>query len=134
MKQRQIEDKICEILTGYSNAKIIKASDYSEQRQDNMIVVSIQNVQHVYPTLPDYRYEVKILIDSLIADDLQAVQFHKICQFVQQKMNQYVFKQKQLSEAFGQIPVVGILYNSSDISITGQSNQMNLNYDIFASF
>ncbi len=134
MKQRQIEEKICQFLNEYSDAKVIRASDYSEQRQNNMIVISIQNTEHVYPTLPDYRYELKILVDSDIAEDLQAVEFKKICQFVQEKMNQYVFKQKQLSGLFGQIPVVGLLYNRSDFSMTGQSNQMNYSYDIFASF
>ena len=134
MKQRQIEEKICESLSGYSNAKVIRSTDFTEQRQSNMIVVSIQNTEHVYPTLPDYRYQLSVLIDCAIADDLQGIEFKNICRFVQEKLSPYALKQKQLSGLFGQIPVVGFLYNRSDLAVTGQSNQMNFSFDIFASF
>jgi hypothetical protein len=36
-----------------------------------MIVVGITNVEQIYPTLPDYKYTMSIVVDCFIADDIK---------------------------------------------------------------
>ena len=100
-----------------------------------MIVIGITNTTQVNVGLPDYKYELEIVIDSWISDDNTGEEFNRISNEAKEVLLPYVIgKNRNYTDVFGNIPIVGILYNGSDFSITTESNRTVLRYSLFASF
>ena len=100
-----------------------------------MIVIGITNTTQVNVGLPDYKYELEIVIDSWISDDNAGEEFNRISNEAKEVLLPYVIgKNSNYTDVFGNIPIVGILYNGSDFSITTESNRTVLRYSLFASF
>lgn len=131
MKQNEIIESIVNALS-IENTKIIKTSDFTTERESNMVIVGIDKCQRVYPQLPDYEYQLSVVIDCWIADDENAAEFERIKAETQAFFNEIV--ETRNFEIFGEIPVVGFLENGIDESITAESNRAELNFLIYASF
>lgn len=135
MKEKEIISSLKNIFSSIENATTIASYEFQEERTENMIVIGITNTTQVNVGLPDYKYELEIVIDSWISDDNDGEEFNRISNEAKEVLSPYVIgKTNNYTDIFGNIPIVGILYNGSDFSITTESNRTVLRYSLFASF
>lgn len=135
MKEKEIISSLKNIFSSIENATTIASYEFQEERTENMIVIGITNTTQVNVGLPDYKYELEIVIDSWISDDNTGEEFNRITNEAKEVLLPYVIgKNSNYTDIFGNIPIVGILYNGSDFSITTESNRTVLRYSLFASF
>ena len=135
MKEKEIISSLKNIFSSIENATTIASYEFQEERTENMIVLGITNTTQVNVGLPDYKYELEIVIDSWISDDNTGEEFNRISNEAKEVLLPYIIgKNINYSDVFGNIPIVGILYNGSDFSITTESNRTVLRYSLFASF
>lgn len=135
MKEKEIISALKNIFSSIENATTIASYEFQEERTENMIVIGITNTTQVNVGLPDYKYELEIVIDSWISDDNAGEEFNRISNEAKEVLSPYVIgKNNNYTDIFGNIPIVGILYNGSDFSITTESNRTVLRYSLFASF
>ena len=135
MKEKEIINSLKNIFSSIENATTIASYEFQEERTENMIVIGITNTTQVNVGLPDYKYELEIVIDSWISDDNTGEEFNRISNEAKEVLLPYVIgKNNNYTDVFGNIPIVGILYNGSDFSITTESNRTVLRYSLFASF
>lgn len=135
MKEKEIISSLKNIFSSIENATTIASYEFQEERTENMIVIGITNTTQVNVGLPDYRYDLEIVIDSWISDDNTGEEFNRISNEAKEVLLPYVIgKNSNYTDIFGNIPIVGILYNGSDFSITTESNRTVLRYSLFASF
>lgn len=135
MKEKEIISSLKNIFSSIENATTIASYEFQEERTENMIVIGITNTTQVNVGLPDYKYELEIVIDSWISDDNTGEEFNRISNEAKEVLLPYIIgKNINYSDVFGDIPIVGILYNGSDFSITTESNRTVLRYSLFASF
>ena len=135
MKEKEIISSLKNIFSSIENATTIASYEFQEERTENMIVIGITNTTQVNVGLPDYKYELEIVIDSWISDDNTGEEFNRITNEAKEVLLPYVIGEKRnFNEIFESIPIVGILYNGSDFSITTESNRTVLRYSLFASF
>ena len=135
MKEKEIISSLKNIFSSIENATTIASYEFQEERTENVIVIGITNTTQVNVGLPDYKYELEIVIDSWISDDNDGEEFNRISNEAKEVLLPYVIgKNNNYTDIFGNIPIVGILYNGSDFSITTESNRTVLRYSLFASF
>lgn len=135
MKEKEIISSLKNIFSSIENATTIASYEFQEERTENMIVIGITNTTQVNVGLPDYKYELEIVIDSWISDDNTGEEFNRISNEAKEVLLPYVIgKNSNYTDIFGDIPIVGILYNGSDFSITTESNRTVLRFSLFASF
>ena len=135
MNEKEIISSLKNIFSSIENATTIASYEFQEERTENMIVIGITNTTQVNVGLPDYKYELEIVIDSWISDDNTGEEFNRISNEAKEVLLPYIIgKNNNYSDVFGNIPIVGILYNGSDFSITTESNRTVLRYSLFASF
>ena len=134
MKEKEIIQKVIDLIGNIDDVTVISAFNYSEQRTPNMVVVGIDKVEQMNVGLPDYRYSLNITIDSFIEDDPDGKLFHDILANVKMKIYRYINGEASLTEAFQEIPVVGWINSGTDISITNESNRAILTSELIASF
>ena len=135
MKEKEIISSLKNIFSSIENATTIASYEFQEERTENMIVIGITNTTQVNVGLPDYKYELEIVIDSWISDDNTGEEFNRISNEAKEVLLPYIIgKNSNYSDVFGNIPIVGLLYNGSDFSITTESNRTVLRYSLFASF
>ena len=135
MNEKEIISSLKNIFSSIENATTIASYEFQEERTENMIVIGITNTTQVNVGLPDYKYELEIVIDSWISDDNTGEEFNRISNEAKEVLLPYIIgKNSNYSDVFGNIPIVGILYNGSDFSITTESNRTVLRYSLFASF
>lgn len=133
---KEIVDRIIDALQ-IDDATTIAANDFTEERAANMIVVGIESKKPFHdenPFVPDYEYELSIVIDTFIDEDEQGELFEKTLEAVMRILDQYALKEKPLEELFGSIPVVGFWLEDCTRSISDKSNRAALSYKIVASF
>lgn len=135
MKEKEIISSLKNIFSSIENATTIASYEFQEERTENMIVIGITNTTQVNVGLPDYKYDLEIVIDSWISDDNTGEEFNRISNEAKEVLLPYIIgKNSNYTDVFGNIPIVGILYNGSDFSITTESNRTVLRYSLFASF
>lgn len=135
MKEKEIISSLKNIFSSIENATTIASYEFQEERTENMIVIGITNTTQANVGLPDYKYELEIVIDSWISDDNTGEEFNRISNEAKEVLLPYIIgKNINYTDVFGNIPIVGILYNGSDFSITTESNRTVLRYSLFASF
>ena len=134
MKEKEIIQKIIDLIGEVENATVISALDFSEERGPHMIVVGIDKTEQVNVGLPDYKYTLNITIDSFIEDDPDGELFHNILSTVQEKTHKFINREASLETAFQEIPIVGWINSDIDITITAESNRAILNSELIASF
>ena len=134
MKEKEIIQKVIDLIGNIDDVTIISAFNYSEERTPNMIVVGIDKVEQMNVGLPDYRYSLNVTVDSFIEDDPDGKLFHDILANVKMKIYRYINGEASLTEAFQEIPVVGWINSGTDISITNESNRAILTSELIASF
>ena len=135
MKEKEIISSLKNIFSSIENATTIASYEFQEERTENMIVIGITNTTQVNVGLHDYKYELEIVIDSWISDDNTGEEFNRISNEAKEVLLPYIIgKNSNYTDVFGNIPIVGILYNGSDFSITTESNRTVLRYSLFASF
>lgn len=134
MKEKDVIQKVINIIGDVENAKVISSFDFTEDREPFMIVVGIDTVEQLNPNLPDYRYALNITVDCFIEDDRNGELFHEILKNVDAKINTYINRDADLEVAFQEIPVVGWINARKEFSITTESNRCILNSDLIASF
>ena len=134
MKEKEIIQKVIDLIGNIEDVTVISASNYSEERTPNMVVVGIDKVEQMNVGLPDYRYSLNVTVDSFIEDDPDGEAFHDILANVKMKIYRYINGEASLTEAFQEIPVVGWINSGTDISITNESNRAILTSELIASF
>ena len=134
MKEKEIIQKVIDLIGNIDDVTIISAFNYSEERTPNMVVVGIDKVEQMNVGLPDYRYSLNITVDTFIEDDPDGALFHDILANVKMKIYRYINGEASLTEAFQEIPIVGWINSVTDISITNESNRAVLTSELIASF
>ena len=134
MKRKEIIKKIIKFLGNIEEVKIIESDDFSEERESNMVVVGIENVEQVNVGLPDYKYILNITIDTFIADDAEGILFDNTVKSVEEKLNKLINRHIPIKDVFEEIPVVGLINLAINYSITSESNRAVITSDVFASF
>lgn len=134
MNEIEIIQKVINLIGNIEDAKVISAHDYTEEREANMIVVGIGQVEQLNVNLPDYKYGLNITIDCFIEDDKAGEIFNDILNTVREKINNYVNKGADLDTAFEGIPIVGWINMNIETSISAESNRAIITSDLIASY
>lgn len=113
---------------------VIPMRDYTDDRDQNMIVVGISSVGNVNPMLPDYEYSVDILIDCFFDEDKQGYVFQQLKNEVLDYLQTYLMNQQLLPQMFEGFPVVGMFLGGISNSTTDASNQTTISLQVIASF
>lgn len=130
----EIIEKLVEYIDEIDGVTIIPAKNFENERDPYMVLVGIEEKTQIYPTTPDYEYQISILIDTFIADDTNGKKIEEIKETIEQKLFPFVNRDKNLSEIFEDIPIVGFLSDGISDSISSESNRSELRYLIYASF
>jgi len=133
--EKQIIHKVIDLIKPAfeDDVTIIAAHEFDDERDSNMVLVGIDNTNQVNPGLEDYQYELSIAVDTLIADDRGGVKFNEIYTTVEKQLVDYIVHRKPLSDAFGDVPVVGFLYRNCYFTVTNESNRAIFNYYVYTS-
>lgn len=134
MKEKEIIEKVINLIGNIEDAKVISSSDYSEDREAFMIVVGIDGVEQLNPNLPDYKYNLSITIDCFIEDDLDGKAFNNIVGTVRDKLNFYINKNAALDNIFQEIPIVGWINLTDEYSVSTESNRAIIKSELISSF
>lgn len=134
MKEHEIIQKVLNVLSDIEDATAIESTDFTEERDSNMIVVGIDSTTQVNVGLPDYSYRLQIVVDTFIEGDNDGETFTETYKEVQRIMNQFVLKDRALGDLFEDIPVVGLFFENCDFSIDEKSNRAVFEYNVIASF
>ena len=135
MKEKEIISYLKRSFKTIKNTSVIASYEFQDERTDNMIVVGITNTTQVNVGLPDYKYELEIVVDCWISDDNSGEDFNRIVEETERVLLPYINgKNPNYTALFGDIPIVGILYNGNDFSITSESNRCVFRYSLFSSF
>lgn len=134
MKEKEVVEKLVNILSEIEDATTIASTDFTEERENNMIVVGVENTTQVNVGLPDYEYRVSIVIDCFIEGDENAETFNNIHKNVRRIIDEYEHKEKPLDSLFEEIPVVGFFFENEEEMIDDKSNRVVLYCNVIASF
>ena len=133
MKEKELNNKLIEYFSSIKDTTIISSTDFTDERESNMIVISIDSVNQVYPSTPDYEYNITILVDTFIEDDEKGELHKNTVKILQEKIN-YMMNKNNYVEIFEDIPVVGVLFNGNNQSISDSSNRTEVSILLYSSF
>ena len=135
MKESEIINKVVNVLSEVEKSKAIAVTDFTEDREENMIVVGIERTTNVNPFLPDFEYDLNIVIDTFIDGDGDGKLFRDTVEKVRMTLDKYVqMGEYSPSELFEEIPVVGMWFVDAEYAINDKSNRCSLSYKVVASF
>lgn len=134
--EREIIQKLIDKIDAITNhdVRVIADEEYSQDRQDNMVVIGITEVSNVNPTLPDYEFTTRILIDTYIKEDVEGYIHDEIKQTVEDYLETFLNDQSKLSQLFDDIPIVGMFLSGINNSSNSQSNQTIISLQIIGSW
>ena len=135
-EERELVQKLVEKLDEITadDVTVIASKEQNEQRDSNMVVVGVTNVDNVNPTLPDYDFSVRILVDSFIEDDKDGYKHDQIVEAVETYLETYLDDQKRLAELFDDIPIVGMFLRGISNSANNESNQTFIELQVIGSY
>ena len=135
-EQRDLIAKFVEKLDAVTteDVRVIASREFSEEREENMVLVGVTNVTNVNPTLPDYDFTVQILIDNFIKGDEDGYKHDQIVAAVEDYLEIYLNDQSRLAELFDDIPIVGMFMLSETNSATDQSHQTFIQLQVIGSW
>lgn len=135
-EERELVQKLVEKLDEVTadDVTVIASKEQNEQRDSNMVVVGITNVDNVNPTLPDYDFTVRILVDSFIKDDNDGYKHDQIVEAVETYLETYLDDQSRLAELFEEIPCVGLFLRGISNSANDESNQTYIELQCICSY
>lgn len=135
-KEKEIVEKIVEKLDVVTAdyVGVIASKEYSEERNDQMVVVGVTNVVNVNPTLPDYDFTVQILVDSFIKGDEDGYKHDIVVEQVEDYLNTFLNDQSRLAELFDDIPIVGMFFTNQSSVSNDQSNQTYIILQVIGSW
>ena len=135
-EQRDLIAKFVEKLDAVTteDVRVIASREFSEEREENMVLVGVTNVTNVNPTLPDYDFTVQILIDNFIKGDEDGYKHDQIVAAVEDYLEIYLNDQSRLAELFDDIPIVGMFMLSESNSATDQSHQTFIQLQVIGSW
>lgn len=129
---QKIVDKLDEVTA--NDVKVVSSKEFDEQRDPNMVVVGVTNVDNVNPTLPDYDFSVQILIDSFIKDDKDGYKHDQIVEAIESYLETYFDEQSRLAEIFEEIPIVGMFLRGIRNSASEESHQTFIQLQVIGSY
>lgn len=135
-EQRDLIAKFVEKLDAITaqDVKVIPSREFSEEREENMVLVGVTNVTNVNPTLPDYDFTVQILVDNFIKGDEAGYKHDQIVEAIDDYLEIYLNDQSRLAELFDDIPIVGMFILSETNSATDQSHQTFIQLQVIGSW
>lgn len=128
-----IIDKLLNAVNGIADATKISVTDFTEERDTNMIVIGVDNVEQVNFSLPDYKYTVAILVDTIIQDDTDCTLHKNTCKAVDDIFEPYTSHLRPLDVLFEEAPVVGMIFKGKKTSMTQSSYQATYTFEIITS-
>jgi hypothetical protein len=134
MKENEIKNLLVKHLSTIKDAECIAATNFEDERSENMIVVGIESVNQIYPMLPDYEYNVSIVVDTFIEDDDTGKLHENTVKIIQEKLFPYCLKEMPYTDIFGDLPIVGMIFNGINNTISDSSNRCEITLLIYASF
>lgn len=134
MNKKEIIKDLTLFLGNIEGARTISSSDFTDDRIPFMIVVGVETVTQVYPSLPDYELKLNILVDTFITDDEDGEKFNKIITTIENKLTPYFLDFSKLSVIFPDVPAVGFILESKDTTITSTSNMCEFKINLYTSY
>lgn len=135
LKQEQLEQKIIDFIKRDfwgGDLQIINARDFTEQRQQAVFVVGIEQVTQMNLGLPDYSWSFNCILDVFIDNDRDGTRFFDYTTMLQFLLNR-LQKREQLKNIFGDIPAVGYIPEAITSTITDDSNRLQIKFSIITS-
>lgn len=135
LKQKQIEQKIIDFIKRDfqgGDLQIFNARDFTEQRQQAVFVVGIEQVSQINFGLPDYSWTFNCVLDIFIDGDRDGTRFSDYTAMLQILLNR-LQKREQLKNVFGDIPAVGYIPEAITSTITDDSNRLQIKFSIITS-
>lgn len=134
IKQEQMEQKIIDYFNGIfnGNLQIINARDFSEQRQQSIFVVGIEQISQVNYSLPDYAFTFSCVLDVFIDNDRDGKLFSDYTHIIRK----YLYDLQDintLKSVFNNLPVVGYIPQAQTSTITDDSNRLQIKFIIYTS-
>lgn len=134
LKQEQMEQKIIDYFNGIfnGNLQIINARDFSEQRQQSIFVVGIEQISQVNYSLPDYSFTFSCVLDVFIDNDRDGKLFSDYTHIIRK----YLYDLQDintLKSVFNNLPVVGYIPQTYTSTITDDSNRLQIKFIIYTS-
>lgn len=134
LKQEQMEQKIIDYFNGIfnGNLQIINARDFSEQRQQSIFVVGIEQISQVNYSLPDYAFTFSCVLDVFIDNDRDGKHFFEYAHIIRK----YLYDLQDinnLKNVFNNLPVVGYIPQIQTSTITDDSNRLQIKFIIYTS-
>lgn len=135
-KEKELVDLLVEKIKDIidDNVQVIASSDFDEERKDFVVVVGINNTTQVNVGLPDYEYNLQVIIDCFIDSDKQGYIYNQVKSQVLDYLETYVMDRTKLPELFDQIPVVGFFLDGITNSVTEDSNKCIINFRVIVSY
>lgn len=117
------------------NAKVVRGYDFTQERENVMVVVTVDSAEQVNFGLDDYKLNVTILVDSLITEDPEAKKLYEVKSQVDNVVRNIEDLRPDFSSIFGDVPVVGCYHLSADeYSMTDSSVQVKKHLNVIISY
>ena len=138
-KEKEIVDLLVKKIKGHvdERVQVIANSDFSEQRTDYVVVVGINNsaqFNHGNPFVPDYQYNLQIIVDCFIDSDQEGFFYNQIKGQILDYLEPYLMDRTKLPQLFDDIPVVGFFLDGISNNVTEQSNKAIIGFRVIASY
>ena len=132
----KIIEKVVNVLSDIEDCQTQSVTDFTEKRDDNMIVVGITTTTQLNEGTgcPDYEHIMEILVDCSIPEDNDADKFYSVVSEIKMRLLPYELKESNLSVLFENIPVVYFAFENQTFTVADRSNQCTLRYKIITSW
>lgn len=131
-----IENKIINVLSEIEDATVIKADDFTEERSNNMIIVGISRITQMNYALPDYKYDLEVVVNTFIDEDQDGTLFTNTYKSVDRILSKWYLNEAPLDSLFESEDVVYFQPESTDLQLdqSSKANVAVLRFTIIASY
>lgn len=133
MDQDVIIERLLNAFDDVEDVMKIRSDDFQDERDVNMLVIGCNSVDQINFGLPDYRFNITILVDTLIDQDEEGELHKATCKAVEEVLEPYTSHLNSLADLFGDLPVVGLIFRGKKIASTEASFRTSYDVEIITS-
>ena len=135
MHEKEIIDDVVNFLSQVEGAKCIAYDDFTEDRENAMIVVGIDNTEQVNFGLDDFRYNMTVLLDVMIDGDKDGSTMGALKESVLDVLHPIFDDPERYADVFPDLDrIVYFHFNGMDVSVSERSNRAEISIEIIGSF
>lgn len=129
MRKEEIINILIDLFKGIEGLTVISSDDFTETRTADMLVIGLQQINQKNVGLPDYAYDIQLMLDCFISEDEDGAKINNFSKQIENILLPYNYLEKTFKEEW----LCAIFLNNSQRSLTEDSNRITYNITIITS-